>query len=343
LNVVHVAFEWERFFEQNGIPFATGGSNVSRGNVAIHCPFCGAGDEGQHMSVNLNGRGWRCFRRPDHRGKGAARLVQALINCTWERAKHIVGEAVYIPEDFNAQVHKLLTPPAPPIARKLVLPDNFKPIKQRWSAGPYLDYLTGPDRNFTMKQALRLTDWYDMRYATQGPYKRRVVFPIYFGGKLVSWSGRAIDKQTEIRYKTLSDDPERAEREGVGQAIGPITDYLLWYDDAMEADADTIVICEGPFDACKVDVLGRSEGIVATSVFTSRPTNRQIELLHALLPRYKHRLLLLDRGTLPTMLRVQGELTGLGLQLAELPRSLKDPGEFKSRKQLVDFILDNKH
>lgn len=336
-------FDWERFFDQNGIPYAATGTNVSRGNVAIHCPFCGSSDEGQHMSVNLHGKGWRCFRRPDHRGKGSARLVQALLGCTWERAKYLVGEAVYIPEDFNAQVHKLLAPPPPPIARKLKLPGHFKTIAERWSARPFLNYLTGPDRNFTMQQALRLTERYGMRYATQGAYKRRVVFPIHFEGKLVSWTGRAIDKGTEIRYKTLSDDPERAEREGEGQALGPITDYLLWYDDALEADADTLVICEGPFDACKVDVLGRREGIVASCVFTSRPTNRQVELLHTLLPRFKHKLLLLDRGTLPTMLRVQSELTGLGLQLAELPRSLKDPGEFKSRKQLVEFVVDNKH
>jgi hypothetical protein len=271
-----LAFDFERFFEQNGISFATSGSNVSRGNVAIHCPFCGSADEGQHMSVNLHGQGFRCFRRPDHRGKNPARLVQAILGCTWERA-----------------------------------------------------------------QALLMTKRYNLRYATQGPYKRRVIFPITFEGKLVSWTGRAIDKGTEIRYKTLSADPERATREGCGQALGPITDYLLWYDRVMSADADTLIICEGPFDACKVDVLGRREGIVATCVFTSRPTNRQIELLHTMLPRFKRKYLLLDRGTLPTQLAVQGELVGLGLQLAELPRGLKDPGQFVDRQQLRQMFVDN--
>jgi hypothetical protein len=333
-----LAFEFERFFDQYGIPYATAGSNVSRGNVAIHCPFCGTEDEGQHMSVNLHGNGFRCFRRPDHRGKNPARLVQALLGCTWQRASSLVGNNVFIPEDFGAHVAKLMAPKVAEKPRTLILPPEFKTIEERWSARPYLAYLTGEDRTFTQWQAERLTKWYDMRYATQGPYKRRVIFPIMFEGKLVSWTGRAIDKTTEIRYKTLSSDSERAEREGCGQAIGPITDYILWYDRVMSADADTIVICEGPFDACKVDVLGRKEGVVGTCVFTSRPTNRQIDLLHTVLPRFKNKLLLLDRGTLPTQIAIQRELTGLGLTLAELPRGLKDPGMFASRSQLRKFI-----
>lgn len=333
-----MAFEFERFFEQNGIPFATSGSNVSRGNVAIHCPFCGAADEGQHMSVNLHGAGFRCFRSPDHRGKNPARLVQALLGCTWPRAQSIVGHNIFIPQDFAAHVGKLMAPKVAPPQRKLTLPDNFKPIGERWSAKPYLAYLTGDDRAFTMQQAMRMTERYDLRCATQGPYKRRVIFPIMFEGKLVSWTGRAIDAQTEIRYKTLSADPERAEREGCGQAVGPITDYLLWYDRIMDADADTLVVCEGPFDAAKVDVLGMRDGIVATCVFTSRPTNRQIDLLHTVLPRFKRRLLVLDRGTLATSIKVQSDLMGLGLLLRELPRELKDPGQFASRHQLRKFI-----
>jgi hypothetical protein len=336
-----LAFDFERFFEQNGISFATSGSNVSRGNVAIHCPFCGSADEGQHMSVNLHGQGFRCFRRPDHRGKNPARLVQAILGCTWERASLLVGNNIFIPEDFAAHVGKLMAPKPVDKPRKLLLPDNFKTIEERWSAKPYIAYLTGPDRAFTIAQALLMTKRYNLRYATQGPYKRRVIFPITFEGKLVSWTGRAIDKGTEIRYKTLSADPERATREGCGQALGPITDYLLWYDRVMSADADTLIICEGPFDACKVDVLGRREGIVATCVFTSRPTNRQIELLHTMLPRFKRKYLLLDRGTLPTQLAVQGELVGLGLQLAELPRGLKDPGQFVDRQQLRQMFVDN--
>jgi hypothetical protein len=132
----------------------------------------------------------------------------------------------------------------------------------------------------------------------------------------------------------MTRDKELARRAGLEPAIGPPEDYLLWYDRLRKADADTLYIVEGPFDAWKVAVLGRRHGIVATCLFTSKISQSQIDYLHELLPRFKHRYILLDQGTLPTVIKAVGELSSLGVKSKYLPPNVDDPGELDERTLL---------
>lgn len=333
-----MAFDWLRFLEQNHIEVKTSGKNVSRGNVAVHCPFCGPQDPSEHMSIRLDGKGWRCFRHPDHRGKNPARLVQMLLGCTWEHASKLVGNAINIPSDFMAAVRQQFESPpiidAPPIK----LPPEFKPLNNGLPSGRRFRNYLRRDRGFTTEDIAIMTRRYGLRYCTHGAYKGRIIFPVWFEGKLISWTGRTIYEVEELRYRTLSVDPERAEREGYPAARGAISHFLLWYDDLLDVDADTLVMMEGPFDALKVDMLGRRHGICGTCFFTSSPTEPQIELLHTLCPQFKRRVLLLDRGTLATSIRVSSMLSGLGVVTRETPALLKDPGEF-TRDSFDNFAL----
>jgi len=103
----------------------------------------------------------------------------------------------------------------------------------------------------------------------------------------------------------------------------------------MKTNCDTIYLCEGPFDALKVHALGQVHGICATCFFTAAPTNRQIDLLHEILPKFRYRYLLLDRGTLPSALRIVSILQGLEVKAIQLPEHLKDPGEIVSTQNLL--------
>lgn len=327
-----MAFDWIAFLEANHIKYVTTGPNVSRGNIAVHCPLCGAADKSEHMSISLNGKGWRCFRnRDEHKGKNPTRLVAALLNVSIDRARSIVGDAVFIPDDFMGAVMGKLTPHVGVSKpHTLKLPIEFKPLHtDKPSVKAFKNYLTGPTRQFTPNQVRRFTKDYDMYYATRGPMKGRVVFTVYFNHKLVTWTGRTIYPQVDLRYKTLSADPEVEQY----PALGPINDYLLWYDDLnnRKHDSDTLVLCEGPFDALKVSVLGAKHGIDATCFFTASPSTRQIDLLHDLMPQYSRRFLLLDRGTLSTALRVQGGLHALKVPYLTLPANVKDPGVLDER------------
>lgn len=324
--VIVMAFDWQRTLDQHRIAYSASGANVSRGNIVVRCPFCGSADEGQHMSINLQGKGWRCFRNHDHSGKNPVRLLQALLGCTPEHAASLVGKDVYIPDDFEHQVMQYMTAKQANKPHDLKLLEVFKPLNTVLpSAGPFIRYLR--ERGYTVKQCSLMTQWYDLRYCIRGAFAYRIIFPIYHMGKLVSWTGRSITKTAIVRYKTLRVSQDMAEDDQTVPAIGPISNYLLWYDDLIKSDHETIVLCEGPFDALKIDVLGYHHGIRATCFFTSGPSAHQIELLHTLLPRYKRRLLCLDQNTLPNMIKIQAKLSGLGVEILQLPKQFKDPGE----------------
>jgi hypothetical protein len=324
-----MAFDWLATLTNYQVPFSTSGKNVSKGNFVVHCPFCGHEDQGQHMSVALKGRGWRCFRRPEHKGQHPARLLAALLHCSLDQAIRLVGDAVYVPEDFMGAINAALSTAAPARAKPLKMPSIFKTFEPgshaRPSARPYIRYLIGK-RGFSAKQVNGLTARYGLRYCTSGPYAGRIIFPVRKGPDLCSWTGRAIGHST-LRYKSLSPDPEKAESEGLPPAMGPISDYLLFHNLIKKSDADTLYLCEGPFDALKVSVLGQSRGAIATCCFTASPSASQVNELHGLFPKFKRRILLLDNGTLPTTLRVASLFAGMGLEIGQLPNKVKDPGD----------------
>lgn len=329
-----MAFDWPRFLEQHHIEYVTQGANVARGNINIACPFC-ADDPSHHLGISLSGKGWGCWRRPDHRGKSNSRLVQALLRCTTEEAHRIVGSTTHIPSDFLAQIKANMAPPALDVEdRGIELPPEFKTFKERPSAQLFAGYLA--KRGFSENVIWHLTEDYGIYYSTRGPFKGRILFTVRSNGHLVAWTGRTVYPNEMLRYKSLTTDPEKAKLEGHEPAVAALNHFLLWADDLPKMDADTIYLVEGPFDALKVRVLGAREGIVATCLFTNHPTVEQKDRLHDILPRYKHRYVMLDRDATPAALRIASELALLDLKVRILPRGVKDPGEL-TRDQLLHF------
>lgn len=335
-----MAFGWISFFDQHNIEYTSSGPSVVRGNIAIKCPWCGSNDQSQHLSINLEGKGWRCWRNHDHSGRSPVRLVQVLLKCTFEQAEFLVNGTTSIPIDFMSHVRRQLEPSKPIKQQDLMLPFAFRPFKNLPSAKRFVNYMLR--RGFTEREIWVCTKRYNMGYCTQGPFQGRIIFPVSYFGKLMSWTGRSIYSTAELRYKTLTTNKERAEREGLSPAVGPISHYLLWFDDLIKSDADTICLCEGPFDSLRLNVLGHQLGVVATCFFTSAPTSQQVELLHSLLPRFKNRYLILDRGAEGLALKTSFQLSPLGVEVRHLPPGVKDPGELRSTSQLVDMRLDCK-
>lgn len=320
------SFDWINFFNQYGIEYQTTGPSVTKGNVAVHCPLCGPEDQSYHMGVSLTGKGWGCWRKSNHRGRDNAKLVRFLLGCSYAEASRIVGNnTITFSDTFESEMERMIKANSKEKREPLTLPKEFKKFTGLPSSRPYVRYLKR--RGFKDRHIELLTTSYGLRYCTKGAYKGRIIFPVRYDGDLVTWSGRSIYKEATIRYLTLSYQYEKASSEGYSPAMGPITDYLLWYDKLMRTKSDTLYIVEGPFDAAKVTVLGRRLGICATCFFTKMPSRNQIELLHELLPRFKKKALLLDEGTLAEALSVKSELISLDLKLAILPQGFDDPGE----------------
>ena len=321
-------FDWVDFLERNKIEHTTKGKNVSSGNVAIKCPWCGLADPSEHMVISLQGKGWICQRNRAHRGLSSARLIQMLLHCSYEMALSMVKGGSFLPDDWHARIMQSLAPerlPKQDERAPIDLPNAFRAIGRSVSSRPYVRYLF--NRNYTSRQIKDLYDRWGIMYAPRSSYRGRIIFPVYFEGRLATWTGRTIsDNPDTLRYKTLSADPEKAKWEEMPVALGPINNYLLWWDFLLECDAKTIILCEGPFDALKLVTLGWGRGVVATCFFTSQPSPTQIELLHELLPRFKRKLLLLDENTDSAQMTISAELTTLGLERIRLPAGMKDPG-----------------
>lgn len=333
-------FDWPSFLKSRAIPFVTSGPNVAKGAIAIRCPWCGPADPSEHLVIRLNGKGWWCWRNKTHRGGSPVRIVATLLGCSFEQAAQITGTERYLPPaDFLGSVEKLLYPTKAKEEKRraLELPEEFRPLYAGRMRHLYRSYLK-EERGFYETEVEHISDDYHLRYCTRGAYARRIIFPVYFMGELVGWTGRAIDRSAYIRYKTLSQDKEKADREGYPPAKGMINDYLLWYDDLIEETEEdgtlSLLICEGPMDGLKVNVLGRSRGIRATCIFTSAPTPSQIDLLYTLVPRFKDAYIFLDRGMLHQALAIQAELRALDLGVVKPPKGLDDPAELSDLRDL---------
>jgi hypothetical protein len=337
-----MSFDWEQLLTSRGIEFNARGPNTSGGNIAVRCPFCDRDDDDpryRYMSISLSGSGWRCFRRPaDHRGRSPVRLIAALLRCTHEEAARIAGVRD-LPVSLADHIRARLSPRAASESVQqpsLEWPKELRELSTRATALPYLSYLS--DRlEILPSAALEVARERGLRWASSGPYAGRVVFPVRLDDRLVSWTGRSIGR-SELRYKTLSTDPEKAAAEGLPTALSPTSDVLLFCDDLARWSerARVLLICEGPFDALKVHVLGRELGIAATCLFGLNLSPAQVGLLGGVVQCYDQSFLLLDRGTLSPALRMRGILSQIGVGLRHLPEGVKDPGKLSWHH--LDFL-----
>lgn len=315
--------DWPSFLTANHVSFVEKGRNVSRGNLAIKCPFC-VDDPSEHLNVSLSGRGFYCLRNRQHSGS-EARLVQALMHTSYEQALMIVQGGRVLPDDWFGHVMSLVNVPVEePVVRPLAWPDEFRQLDNKIRARPFWHYLQH-SRNYNVRQIEQLWQRWRIAYCVQGAFHQRIIFPVYFEQRLATWTGRAVSPNVGLRYKTLTADSDKAADEGTPVALGPISNYLLFWDHLIDCDADTIVLCEGPFDALRIMTLGWDRGIVATCFFTAQPGPMQIDLLHELLPLYRHRHLMLDAGTWGTGMRVTDSLAALRVERLDLPLGIKDP------------------
>ena len=311
---------WPDFLGSHSIPFRNVGNNIE-----IPCPWCGGSDPSYHMAISLAGKGFKCWRDRTHAGRHPAKLIQVLLGCSWEQANRYAGTAKSLPNDFLDKIRgALMQVNNAEVQYKLDLPNEFKPFSGLPSSKPYTNYLLG--RGLSELQIRRASAEYGIRYASQGDYRGRVVFPVWFDGQLVGWTGRTICSNEDLRYKTLSNNPEK----GPPTAPRPISDYLLFFDIIKRSKAKYLVIGEGPFDALKVNILGTKLGVVSTCLFTNSASQAQLGLLHELVPQFERSFVLLDTAAIAQAGRLVSQLAALNVQGRVLPNGYKDPGELNS-------------
>jgi Toprim-like len=339
--------DWVRILDQYGVEWQHGSGN----NIEISCPYCGSSDEGKHLSISLNNKGYRCWRRPDqHFGKNLPKLLVAVLKISIQEAQAISGiRYSYVEGDgsisFANNVAKLLDNGSGSNAtamgtvaafKTLEFPSGFRPISKFGgirSVHAYIQYRGYPDA-----EADLLIKRYNLQTTLDGPFSYRVVIPIYMPYMgLVNWTARTTTESPYLRYRTLTTDPERSKQQGMPPAALQINKTLLNYDQLSEDYGRDLVICEGPFDALKVDHYGREAGVRATCTFGKNISDQQINLLTKIKDRYKNIWLALDEDAELEALSVLGRLQHLQPRMLRLPRGVGDPGNL-SKQQVRSWI-----
>lgn len=276
------------------VRYVSVGKNVKKGNVNVPCPFCGSDDPSEHMGIGIENGYWSCWRNQSHRGRNLPRLLIRLAQVTYFQAQsQVYGE--YVPEDFNmAEVSTMLADDveqeAPAHAEPLLYPKEFRTLeRQALSSHKYRGYMKSRGLFH------RSWEYYDLQYSVTGDQSGRVIFPHFYAGELMTWTGRAITPNARLRYRALP----------VEDSILPTKSMLYNYDNAAEG-GDALVIVEGPVDTLKIDWYGKRYGIRAVGLGNASVEESQVAMLNTLLSRgrFKKVAVMLDATAYMEAIRV---------------------------------------
>lgn len=334
--------DWRGLLTKHRIQFVESGPSTARDNLYVHCPFCGSADQGHHMGISTRGRGWGCWRNARHRGRSDSRLLAALLRITQDKASTLLGERrteMVDDEDLASLVQRTLEKPDLLVRRHVVkIPAEVRPLGGgRRGEQIFFDYLqTG--RGYHQDDVAELARRYDLHFAMKGPFAYRLVLPVSDQDGLATLTGRSVVPDVDLRYLTLShrEDSPLVTKMELPVARGPITDYLLWEDRLLLDPPRTLVVCEGPFDAMRVDWAHVIESmhaslinVAATCLFGKVITSAQFDKLATLSDFSDEKFLLLDPDARFSVLETVDRLAPLGFKPIYLDERWEDPGDRK--------------
>jgi len=183
-----MSFDAKQFCDDHGIHTAPGGKHYRAGWVNISCPLC-SGNPGYHGGFNLKGGYYNCHRCGN---QWLPKVVSALLNKSIRVAKEILKP--YLSKDLVEEFRE----------RKYAEQIKFPPGTTRHLNDRNWNYLYG--RYFTPRDI----DWIWNLHSTGhlGPYKFRILAPIYLNGDLVSYQCRATSETQSQKYLACPEDEE---------------------------------------------------------------------------------------------------------------------------------------
>lgn len=229
-------FDFLRYMDDNSIEYVTQAGNLSKGWLAaISCGFCGEHNHKLGIGpTGTYGNCWSCGHK-------------SLYTLT----KHLTPNLHYedLIEQYSDYVDRRKTW-GKKVAKATELEFNFNPLGK-----VARKYLVG--RGFDPDY---LQEKYNLRDGgLVGDWRFRIIIPIYHNGILVSWQGRSIIKDAEVRYLTL----------GIEKSVMDAKSVFFNWDNAT---GDTVIVNEGPFDSMRL-----GDGAIAT--LGTSTTEAQVRLL----------------------------------------------------------------
>jgi DNA primase len=227
-----------QLLEDNDIEYWDSGKNCQKGWINIQCPMCN--DHSNHGGFNLESSTtyYNCWECGWHSLYNV--LSSLKINSKYkELLKEYRTSGIYEEKKVKRIRNTKIEVPG----SKAITPLHSRYLKKRNFID--IEYLT-------MKYDLRYTTYY-------GAYKFRIIFPIYYKGRIISYQGRDVSDKQKLRYKACAKDKEIIEHK-----------HVLYNIDNCKKSY--IGIVEGLFDCIRF-----GDNFAAT--FGTSYTNEQLQLL----------------------------------------------------------------
>lgn len=252
-----VKYDYIKFFRDYGIPFDAEIAQ-GRGFIAFPCPYC-RGES--HKNTSYYGaihnqynyfRCWKCGKKP------LKEVFYLLTGQNWEEISQNY-KADYDIRDIYILKNTEETRKSPPAL--LSLPSEARELGDREKA--YLE-----SRGFEPEAIIKRYGLVSTGFT--GEYKFRIIIPIYWGGRLVSYQGRDYTGLSNLRYKACSKEKEIIHHK-----------HILYGGENTQGEH--IICVEGIIDKWKM-------GEKAVATFGTGYTKQQLVLLS----RYKKVSVLFD-------------------------------------------------
>ena len=192
--------------------------------INVDCPYC---DKKGHynMGFNVAGGYYHCWKTPHN--YPINKVLSDLLSISIKDVNNILPE--------YAGGKTLLKKAKISKAKYLELPtDTFTSVERK--------YLKS--RNFDPKYLYK--KYHIVGGGIDGDWKFRIIIPVYYQGKLLSWTGRSILSKVKLkelnipRYKNLS----------IEKSVKNIKELFFNIDNCK---SDTVVLTEGAFDVLRFD------------------------------------------------------------------------------------------
>lgn len=186
-----MAFDAVGFFRSIGIePKTEGHKHTQVGWANVRCPFC-TGNPGFHLGFHIESGAWRCWRCGNH---GLYSVLSAFLGYDKKRIQDAIEKFKGRPTGKVEDERK-----ARGRSHTLLLPQGTVDLLPG-----HRTYLR--ERGFQVGKLLQR--WGLKSTGPMGAYKHRVVVPITFQGKIVSYTARDVTGRAEIKYKSCKLEDE---------------------------------------------------------------------------------------------------------------------------------------
>lgn len=326
-------FDIQAFLHSESIFYRDSGENCKAGHVVVNCPFCieeGRGDEGQHMGIELATGAWGCWRNARHRGRNLPFLVSKLARISVAEAAKLVGsETPMLSASMARRLYdskNLLDVVSSaqqevPVGPEFIeWPPEIHSMSESACPERFYTYLEHK-RGFRKQDLDSVVDTYDLHYAIEGDFRERIILPVYYQGRLVTFTGRHIGHST-LRYRSLDKESSAV----------PIFDMVGNYD-TLCTHTGVFVLVEGPLDMMKFDFYAQPYGVRAGCIFSKTLSAAKVGMLARISRTARKAVIGLDHNEGPFSMRMAEELTFFAQRtLLPYPPGVKDPGDMTPRQ-----------